>query len=118
MKPRSRKDINTFRIFVLIDDGKTQQEIAEILGISKQAINKRFKLYVKEGLIKESKIQTKDLRYLTKGNDKIYVVTPKGRELVFMGFYREYIDDLQNAIDAMRYYLDFLESRMNMGEKE
>jgi len=110
-------DKSDFLIFMLIDRGNTQAKISKILGVTRQAVNKKFRRYLDEGLIAESKNQTRDLRYLTLGHDKIYSITEKGRELIFLGFRREYTDEISNAIAAIRYYLDILECYIIGGGK-
>ncbi|MDD3492050.1 MAG: MarR family transcriptional regulator [Candidatus Thermoplasmatota archaeon] len=106
-----------FKIFMFVDQGRTQAEIAELLEITPQAVHKRIKRYLGQGLLKESKPQTMDKRYLTLGPDKIYVITQKGREFVFKGFRRELVDEVAHCIHAIRYFLDTLEKHLMVKEK-
>jgi len=104
MKRKSARKITDFEIFSLIDQGYTQRKISNILGISPQALNKRFKRYKKDGLIRVSETATKDMRSLTLGHDTIYVVTEKGRANILGGFHRKSSDEFENCINAIIYY--------------
>lgn len=106
-------DATDFDVFVLIDQGLTQAEIAEVIGVSPQAVNKRFRRYLDRGWIKKSIPQTEDRRYVNLSSEKVYVITDKGRELVFKGFHRELCDELNHCIHAIRHYLDVLEAHLN-----
>lgn len=113
------KDVDNtdFDIFILIDQGLTQKEIANVIGLSPQAVNKRFQRYLDRGWIRVSEPQTEDRRYANLSNEKVYLVTDKGRELVFKGFYGKYCDELRHCVHALRYYIDTLESHLEDEEK-
>lgn len=110
-------DDTDFDIFILIDHGLTQKEIADVIGVTPQAIHKRFQKYLDRGWIKESEPQTEDRRYLNLSNEKIYVITSTGRELIFKGFSQEFCDEMKNCLHAIRHYLDRLESHLDRDEE-
>lgn len=74
--------IDVKKLLMLLDDGKTQSEIAKYFGVSKAAISKRIKKLQQKGIIKLSMPATHDKRKLQCGNYKVYKITEIGHLLL------------------------------------
>ena len=77
-----RGKVDLLKLLMLLDEGKTQSEIAEYFRVSRAAISKRIKKLQEKGIIKLSELATYDKRKLRCGNYKVFKLTKRGRFLL------------------------------------
>ena len=76
------KKIDDFRLLELLKSGgKTVSELAQLLGVTRQAVTQKIKRWKRYGIVDISPAETLDLRRLKLGNFKVYKLTKLGQAL-------------------------------------
>jgi len=73
------KNVSDYELLTLIKQGKTAAQIARTKDATRQAIGKRIKKLQERGFIKLDKVGTQYARDLHCSNEKIYMLTSKGK---------------------------------------